>query len=121
LRFRPPALPAWPGVTLLAAEQVAVHGRSAAPVSVHLESGDRLLVTGPNGTGKSTLLAVLAGDLSPDQGRVRRAHHARVVLVGQESSPAGPAPVRDTFERALQRLRASGHAAPDGPSLSGLG
>ncbi|GAB2331140.1 ABC-F family ATP-binding cassette domain-containing protein [Streptomyces variabilis] len=34
--------------------------------------GQRLLVTGENGAGKSTLLRVLAGDLEPDKGAVRR-------------------------------------------------
>ncbi|MFE3451705.1 ribosomal protection-like ABC-F family protein [Nonomuraea sp. NPDC059194] len=34
--------------------------------------GERMLVTGPNGAGKTTLLRVLAGDLTPDSGRVRR-------------------------------------------------
>jgi macrolide transport system ATP-binding/permease protein len=37
--------------------------------------GERLLITGPNGAGKSTLLRVLAGDLEPDAGTVRRAAH----------------------------------------------
>ncbi|WP_106401330.1 ribosomal protection-like ABC-F family protein [Actinocorallia populi] len=45
---------------------------------LHLESltvraGERLLVTGPNGAGKTTLMRVLAGELRPDAGRVRRA------------------------------------------------
>ncbi|WP_446684935.1 ATP-binding cassette domain-containing protein [Lentzea indica] len=37
-----------------------------------VEAGQRLLVTGPNGTGKSTLLDVLAGALEPDHGTVTR-------------------------------------------------
>jgi macrolide transport system ATP-binding/permease protein len=121
LRFRAPALPALPGVTLLAADQVAVHGRTAEPVTTHLRSGDRLLVTGPNGTGKSTLLAVLAGELAPDEGRVRRAPGARVVLVGQESPPAGAGRTRHAYEEGLERLRDLGRAAPDAPSLASLG
>ena len=35
-----------------------------------LRAGEVLSVTGPNGTGKSTLLRVLAGTLLPDQGTV---------------------------------------------------
>ncbi|MEU7159921.1 ribosomal protection-like ABC-F family protein [Streptomyces chrestomyceticus] len=48
--------------------------------------GDRLLVTGPNGAGKTTLLRVLAGDLRPDTGTVRRP--ARTGYLAQELSTA---------------------------------
>lgn len=33
--------------------------------------GDRVGIIGPNGTGKTTLLKILTGDLQPDQGRVK--------------------------------------------------
>ncbi|MFF0291125.1 ribosomal protection-like ABC-F family protein [Streptomyces sp. NPDC005262] len=49
--------------------------------------GQRLLVTGPNGAGKTTLLRVLAGDLRPDRGAVRR--RARIGYLPQEL-PARP-------------------------------
>ncbi|GAA3150318.1 ABC-F family ATP-binding cassette domain-containing protein [Planomonospora alba] len=41
--------------------------------SLSIRPGARLLVTGPNGAGKTTLLHVLAGELAPDTGTVRRA------------------------------------------------
>jgi macrolide transport system ATP-binding/permease protein len=44
--------------------------------------GQRLLVTGENGAGKTTLLRVLAGDLEPDTGTVRRS--ARIGYLAQE-------------------------------------
>ncbi|MFJ9549223.1 ribosomal protection-like ABC-F family protein [Streptomyces erythrochromogenes] len=44
--------------------------------------GERLLVTGGNGAGKTTLLRVLAGDLEPDAGAVRRP--ARIGYLAQE-------------------------------------
>ncbi|MFJ9802048.1 ribosomal protection-like ABC-F family protein [Streptomyces wuyuanensis] len=47
-----------------------------------VKAGERLLVTGPNGAGKSTLLRVLAGDLEPDGGTVRR--RARIGYLPQE-------------------------------------
>jgi macrolide transport system ATP-binding/permease protein len=54
---------------------------------LHLESltvraGERLLVTGPNGAGKTTLMRVLAGELRPDAGEVRRT--ARVGFFRQD-------------------------------------
>ena len=39
-------------------------------IDVTVAPGDRVGVVGPNGVGKSTLLAVLAGELRPRSGRV---------------------------------------------------
>ena len=42
------------------------------PLSATVRGGERVLVTGENGTGKSTLLEVLAGELAPAAGEVGR-------------------------------------------------
>ncbi|EXG81829.1 ABC-F family ATP-binding cassette domain-containing protein [Cryptosporangium arvum] len=81
--LRWPALPARRGTTLVRASGVGVTGR-LAPASVVLDAGDRLLITGANGTGKSTLLAVLGGALAPDTGTVTRAAGARIARLAQE-------------------------------------
>ena len=47
-------------------------------LSVTVHSGDRLGVVGINGTGKSTLLRVLAGRLDPDAGAVRQGRGVRI-------------------------------------------
>ncbi|MEV0827830.1 ABC-F family ATP-binding cassette domain-containing protein [Nonomuraea rubra] len=52
-----------------------------------VRSGERLLVTGPNGAGKTTLMRVLAGELQPDAGTVRRS--GRIGHLRQDE-PAGP-------------------------------
>ena len=39
-------------------------------VSFTLQKGDRLAIIGPNGVGKSTLLRLMRGDETPDDGRV---------------------------------------------------
>ncbi|MFL6081465.1 MAG: thiol reductant ABC exporter subunit CydC [Ornithinibacter sp.] len=45
------------------------HGEQLAPTDLHLRPGQRVAVVGPNGTGKSTMLAVLARHLDPSRGR----------------------------------------------------
>ena len=48
-----------------------------------LQPGQRLGVVGANGSGKSTLLKLLAGELEPDGGVIRRAEHLKVVYFDQ--------------------------------------
>jgi len=49
-----------------------------------LQPGQRLGVVGANGSGKSTLLKLLAGELEPDGGVIRRAEHLKVVYFDQD-------------------------------------
>lgn len=70
--------------SLLTAESVTVEGRMTETVSLNIDPGDRLLITGANGTGKSTLFDVLTGRLEPSSGQVRRHPQARVELLSQE-------------------------------------
>ena len=59
-------------------------------LSLTLATGDRLGVVGINGTGKSTLLRVLAGEVAPEGGTVRRGRDVRVgVLEQRPTLPAG--------------------------------
>ncbi|MGY0231688.1 ABC-F family ATP-binding cassette domain-containing protein [Longispora urticae] len=74
---------------------VAVPGRLRA-TSLRIAAGGRLLVTGPNGAGKSTLLRVLAGELAPASGSVRRP--ARVGHLRQHDDPATGDPDRTLLE-----------------------
>jgi len=67
----------------LTASQVSVSFGSHVvldEVSVSIGAGDRIGIIAPNGTGKSTLLTVLAGELEPDSGTVVRAPGTTTVL-----------------------------------------
>ncbi|WP_433406451.1 ribosomal protection-like ABC-F family protein [Streptomyces sp. CA-146814] len=82
-----PALAAETGTgPLVELDGVSVGDRLHLP-ALRVEPGARLLVTGENGAGKTTLLRVLAGNLAPDTGTVRR--RARVGHLPQEL-PARP-------------------------------
>ena len=79
----------------------------------------RLLVVGPNGTGKSTFLAALAGQVALDRGTRALTPGARLGVVTQESRTpvsGGPDDVRTGFEayaaEALELLE-RGELDPD--------
>jgi ATP-binding cassette subfamily F protein uup len=58
-------------------------------VSAGVAAGDSIGVVGRNGTGKSTLLAVLAGTEPPDQGRVARGRELRIGHLPQQDRLTG--------------------------------
>jgi len=69
-------------------------------IDLTVASGHRIGVVGPNGVGKSTLLAVLAGELAADKGSVTRAPAMLTVghLAQEVTGPAG-----ETVRSALAR------------------
>ncbi|MFE7406623.1 ABC-F family ATP-binding cassette domain-containing protein [Isoptericola sp. NPDC057559] len=73
-------------------------------VSLRVSDGTRLGVVGENGSGKSTLLHLLAGDLHPARGAVRR--RGTVALVEQELAAGSGETVGDLVRSTLAGLRA---------------
>jgi ATPase subunit of ABC transporter with duplicated ATPase domains len=84
-----PALPFTAGGSragVVAALRAAVLTRGAftlGPLELEVRDGDRVLLAGPNGCGKSTVIAALAGRLEPSRGHAQRVAGA-VAEVGQE-------------------------------------
>lgn len=48
-----------------------------ANVGLDIRRGERICIVGDNGTGKTTLLRILMGDLSPGTGRIRIGHNVQ--------------------------------------------
>ena len=64
-------------------------------VSLGISEGERIGIVGRNGGGKSTLLKILAGQETPDEGRVTRANWARLGMLNQVDTAEAGATVRD--------------------------
>lgn len=74
--------------------------------SLQVDPGERIAIVGRNGTGKSSLLKVLAGELPPDGGSVWRDPSARVARLTQDVIDANEtaATVRGVVAEGLHAL-----------------
>ncbi len=52
--------------------------------TLRVQRGDRIGVVGANGTGKTTLLKLLTGEMEPDEGRIARAKTLQGIMIDQQ-------------------------------------
>jgi ATP-binding cassette subfamily F protein 3 len=88
-------------------------------IGFQVESGDRIGLVGPNGSGKTSLLRLLAGESPPDRGEIRITSGARIGYLPQDigetlsgpllqsvtDSIPGRVPIRKEIERIKQALK----------------
>ncbi len=72
--------------------------------SLLVRPGDRLALLGPNGTGKSTALRLLAGEITPDAGDVRMLGKASVVYLRQSQQSADGGSVIEALMEPFREL-----------------
>ncbi len=53
-------------------------------INLAIDKGERIGLLGRNGTGKSTLMKILAGEVQPDHGQIRREPQTRIARLIQE-------------------------------------
>ncbi|AIG63877.1 glycerophosphodiester phosphodiesterase [Corynebacterium atypicum] len=70
-------------------------------VSLGVQTGDRIGVVGLNGGGKTTLVEVLAGIITPDSGRVSRNRELRMAVVTQRAELDPSATVGEVIVKPL--------------------
>jgi ABC transport system ATP-binding/permease protein len=58
--------------------------------TLRIQRGDRIGVVGANGTGKTTLLRLLTGELEPDEGSIRRARTLEGIMIDQQRKLLDP-------------------------------
>jgi len=75
-------------------------------ISLEAQDGAHIGIVGANGSGKTSLLRVIAGELEPSEGQVYRAKHARVGYVQQNPSMATRGSLRDEILSAFDHVRA---------------
>ncbi|KAA2232149.1 heme ABC exporter ATP-binding protein CcmA [Salinarimonas soli] len=101
--------------------------RVFAGLSFALEAGEALVVTGRNGAGKSSLLAILAGRLRPDGGAVRaegvgeRTLAESLHLVGHRDGLKAAMTARENLDFARSLLGDRALSALDALEQVGLG
>ncbi|HKY21412.1 MAG TPA: ATP-binding cassette domain-containing protein [Vicinamibacterales bacterium] len=72
--------------------------------SFQIERGERVCVIGRNGTGKSTLLQIIAGDVEPDAGTVWRQPGVRVARLVQDVPLSTDRPVSEVVAEGFDSL-----------------
>ena len=78
--------------------------------SLRIQRGDRIGVVGANGTGKTTLLKLLTGEIQPDEGRINRAKTLSGVMIDQQRKLLDPAKtVRDVLAEGGDWIEVHGH------------
>jgi ABC transport system ATP-binding/permease protein len=89
---------------LIDLEKVTLQGSDRAifeDLTMTISSGERIGVVGINGVGKTTLLNIVAGVVTPDSGHIRRGRDVRVQFLPQiPSLPVGT--VRETLGAGWQ-------------------
>jgi ATP-binding cassette subfamily F protein uup len=71
---------------------------------LQIEAGERVAVIGRNGTGKSTLLQIVNGEVPPDGGSVWRQAGLRTARLDQDASLSDPRSVFDVVAQGLGDL-----------------
>ncbi|MEK4761235.1 ABC-F family ATP-binding cassette domain-containing protein [Viridibacillus sp. FSL E2-0187] len=72
-----------------------------------LQQGDRIGIIGANGAGKSTLLKMLAGEITPDQGRIEVGSTVRIAHFTQQL------PQMNDNQRMIEYIRESANDIQD--------
>jgi len=78
--------------------------------TLRIQRGDRIGLVGANGTGKTTLLKLLTGELKPDEGTVAQAKTLSGIVIDQQRKLMSPEKrVRDVLAEGGDWIEVRGH------------
>ena len=93
------------------------HAFGGPPVLDHInfqvDAGERVCLVGRNGTGKSTLMRMIAGELKPDSGSISRQPGAYFARLTQEIPTDVAGQVHDIVSAGVRSDSSSGHHEED--------
>lgn len=69
------------------------------PLSIQINSGERISIHGPNGSGKTSLLKIILGELQPENGNIQRTG-STIIYIDQDYSLIDP--LKTVYEQALE-------------------
>ena len=70
-------------------------------ISLSIDAGERVCLLGRNGMGKSTLMKVIAGDVTPDNGEIERQQNLVTAKLDQQVKIGAGGPVFDVVAQGL--------------------
>ncbi len=88
--------------------------------SAHIPTGARVGLVGRNGTGKTTLFRVIAGELAPEHGQIQHTPRASIERLAQEA-PGGPDSLLEVVlkaDRERARLLAEAELATEAERIA---
>jgi ABC transport system ATP-binding/permease protein len=78
--------------------------------TLRIQRGDRIGVVGANGTGKTTLLKLLTGEIEPDEGKIVRARTLQGIMIDQQRRLLDPdKSVREVLADGGDWIEVRGH------------
>jgi len=78
-------------------------------ISFRVEEGEKIGLIGRNGTGKTTVFRLIAGEMSPDSGTVERMRKARMACLSQMPDVGANDTIFDTVLASFHELLAMEH------------
>ena len=75
-------------------------------IDFHIDEGERIVIVGRNGCGKSTLMKIVSGEIEPDSGRRIVRQGIRIEMLAQQPVFEAGLSVREAIEKELTEIQA---------------